>query len=404
MTELAVVRCVFRWLILVLVCNAGFACRAEVFVLTNGGRISGELVNRNEKPRKQYIIKMAGEGQITLAASQVEQVLNHRPEEDEYERIRPAYPDTAEGQWALAEWCRQQKLSVERETHLKRIIELDPNHVEARHALGYVQIEGKWTTQDAKMIEQGYKRYKGRWMLQQQIDLIESKKKQETAQQEWAQNIKRWRGWLGTDREGQALEKFQNIADPMAIKALVKGLRDDQSVQARMIYIDVLAKIETTEAAMALAINSLDDPDVEVRLTCLDRLQTEKRPEIVSYYVGKLRHKDNPVVNLAGVALGRMKDPSTVGPLIDALVTTHQFKIPKAGGDNSTSSTFSNAPGGGGYSFGGGPKIISKQIPNQAVLDALVAITGQNFEFNPDAWRHWYAAQKKPENIDARRD
>jgi len=38
------------------------------------------------------------------------------------------------------------------------------------------------------------------------------------------------------------------------------------------------------------------------------------------------------------------------------------------------------------------------------VLDALTAITGQNFGFNQAAWRRWYAAQKKPETIDARRD
>ena len=100
-----------------LVLNAGFACRAEVFVLVNGGRISGELLNRQESPRKQYLVKVAGEGQITLAASQVEQVLKRRPEEEEYEKIRPAYPDTIEGQWALAEWCRQKRLPLERETH-----------------------------------------------------------------------------------------------------------------------------------------------------------------------------------------------------------------------------------------------------------------------------------------------
>ena len=392
----------FRLLIVVLVFLTGYACRAEEFLLANGGRISGELVNRKESPRKQYIIKVAGGGQITLAVSQVEEVLNHRPEEDEYEKIRPAYPDTVEGQWALAEWCRQRKMPLERETHLKRIIELDPNHADARRALGYVQVGGQWATQDELKVESGYKRYKGRWMLPQQIEIIEGKKKLEAAQQEWSQNIKRWRGWLDTDREEQALENFRNIADPMAVKALVKGLRDDGSAPARMIYIDALAKINTPEAVMGLAVASIEDPVEEVRLTCLDRLQSEKRPEIVSYYVSKLRDKNNPTVNLAGVALGRMKDPVSIGPLINALVTTHKFKIPKPGGDGGMSASFGN--GSGGLSVGGGPKIVSKQFANPAVLDALTAVTGQNFEFDQAAWRQWHAAQKKPETIDARRD
>ena len=93
-------------------------------------------------------------------------------------------------------------------------------------------------------------------------------------------------------------------------------------------------------------------------------------------------------------------------PLIDALVTTHKFKIPKAGGDNSTTTTFGNGPGGkgGGMTMGGGPTIISKKFANQPVLDALAAITGVNFTFDQAAWKRWYAAQKKTETIDPRRD
>ncbi len=399
-------RYIFRWLMLVFALNAGFACRAEVFVLANGGRITGELLNRQENPRKQYIVKVAGEGQITLAASQVDQVLKRRPEEDEYEKIRPAYPDTIEGQWALAEWCRQKRLPIERETHLKRIIELDPNQIDARRALGYVQIDGQWTTRDELMIERGYKRYKNRWMLSQEIELIESKARMENARQEWFQNIKRWRGWLGADRDSQARENFANIADPMAVKALLVNLRDDNSIPARLIYVEALAKISSPEAAMGLAVAAIEDPAEEVRLSCLDRLQSEKRPDVVAYFVSKLRAKDNPTVNLAGIALGRMKDPSAIGPLIDSLLTTHKFKIPKPGGEGSMTTTFGKGPGGSGsgMSMGGGPTIISKQFANQAVLDALAAITGQNFSFDQAAWKRWNAGQKKPETIDARRD
>jgi hypothetical protein len=399
-------RLFLRCSILVLVVNAGFACRAEVFVLVNGGRISGELLNRQQSPRKQYIVKVPGEGQITLAASQVEQVLKRKPEEEEYERIRPAYPDTIEGQWALAEWCRQKRLPLERETHLKRMIELDPNQIDARRALGYIQSDGQWTTQEELQIERGYKLYKGHWMLPQAIELLETKAKQENARQEWFQNIKRWRGWLGTDRDAQARENFGNITDPMAVKALLLNMRDEPLVPVRLIYVEALAKINSPEAAMGLAVAAIEDREPEVRQTCLDRLQTEKRPEIVTYFVSKLRARDNPTVNLAGVALGRMKDPSSIGPLIDALVTTHKFKIPKAGGDGSTTTTFGGGPGGkgGGMTMGSGPSTFSRQLPNQAVLDALAAITGQNFSFDQTSWRRWYAAQKKPETIDPRRD
>ena len=53
---------------------------------------------------------------------------------------------------------------------------------------------------------------------------------------------------------------------------------------------------------------------------------------------------------------------------------------------------------------GNQPKVFSVPMQNQAVLDALVALTGQNFGFNPRAWHAWFNAQKKAEAVNARRD
>ena len=118
-------------------------------------------------------------------------------------------------------------------------------------------------------------------------------------------------------------------------------------------------------------------------------------------------------MNLAAIGLGRMKDPSAIGPLIDALVTVHKFKIVKPGGDNAMSGTFgtgprgSGAPSGGiGMSAGGGPTHHPpKHQPIRPCWMRLVALTGQNFNFDKQAWKYWYAAQKKaPASLDARRD
>ena len=136
-------------------------------------------------------------------------------------------------------------------------------------------------------------------------------------------------------------------------------------------------------------------------------------PEVVSYYIGQLRSKDNIIVNRAGYALGRLKDPSAISPLIDALVTVHKFKV-TTGNPGSMSTTFSNGPSGsgavggmGGMGFGmggGGPKIYSVPKQNQAVLDSLVTLTKQNFVFDQRAWRAWYNTQKKAEVGASRRD
>lgn len=384
---------------------AGQAAVAEVFILSSGGRVTGQLLNPDETPRKNFVIKTSAGARITLDRAQVKKVLYTRPEELEYERIRPSYPDTVEGQWALAEWCREKRLTPRRKTHLRRVIELEPNHVETRQALGYSQIDGKWKTQEEVMIERGYRRYKGRWRTQQEIELMESRRKVDVAQKEWAQKIKRWRDWLRGDRFLAGQKNILAIKDPHAVAALARNLQDDPVPQARIMYVEALGNIGTPEAVQVLAVCSIKDEIEEVRLTCLDYLEKKNSPEVVAYYVGELRSKDNQVVNLAAFALGRMKDPSAIGPLIGALVTVHKYKVSK-GSPGSTTATFptGNTPGGPTLALNEGPKIIEYPHKNQQVLDALTALTGQNFDFNQRAWWYWYAAQKKQANPDARRD
>ena len=73
------------------------------------------------------------------------------------------------------------------------------------------------------------------------------------------------------------------------------------------------------------------DGDREVRTTALEQLESLKSPQLVAYYVKKLRDKDNVIVNRAARGLGVMKDPSAIGPLIDALVTMHKHQTAAAG-------------------------------------------------------------------------
>lgn len=383
---------------------AGRPAIAEEFVLSNGGQISGEWLNRDETPRKTFVIETSAGARITLDRSQVKQVLYTRPQELEYARIRPSFPDTVEGQWTLAEWCRTERLTEQRRTHLRRVIELDPDHLQARRALGYGQINGKWQTQQEAMIERGYQLYKGRWRTPQEIELLESQRKIELAEKQWAGKLGHWRDWLEDERAQQGRANILAIKDPHAVAALARNLQNDRSPQARVLYLEVLANIGTPEAIKVLAACSIEDPVEEVRLTCLDYLEKEKRPDVVAYYVGKLRSKDNRVVNLAAVGLGRMKDPSAVGPLIAALITGHKYKL-STGSPGAMSATFptGNTPGGGGLAMNQKPKIVSVQHRNQAVLDALVALTGQNFDFNPRVWADWHASQKQRVKLDARR-
>lgn len=386
---------------------AAAGARADIFVLHDGGQVRGELVNKDESPRKSYLVKTATGGHVKLTVDQVKSVEPQTETQQQYDRERWKYDDTVEDQWKLAEWCHENKLFRERKEHLERILSLDTNHVEARHALGYSEIGGKWVNEKEYMESQGYVRYKGKWMTRQEVDLIEQADKNELAEKDWIKKLKRWRGWLDDDKSVEGRKSILAIEDPYAAKALLLGLTNERVREVKLLYVEALAHINTPNALNVLVEASMDNPDEEVRIACLDKIVRARYAGAVATYVQKLKSSDNAVVNRAGAALASMKDPSSVGPLIDSLVTTHKFKFvpPNPGQISSTFGTGGTGGGPGGFSFGQPKeKIVKKNLPNQAVLDALVTITGQNFNYDVKAWKYWFAAQKKPATLDARRD
>jgi hypothetical protein len=105
-----------------------------------------------------------------------------------------------------------------------------------------------------------------------------------------------------------------------------------------------------------------------------------------------------------------LKNTGAVGPLIDALVTSHKYMIQPVGasGPGSINASFDKTGksiGGGGLGVNNKPRIIRRDIRNQEVLATLVALTeGANYEFDERAWKKWFAAQKPNVGGDTRRD
>jgi hypothetical protein len=370
--------------------------------------VEGTVLNPNETPREKYIIRTKTGGEVILTKDLIKEVQQQSAIQQEYEKIRPKYPDTVDGQWALAEWCRERYQTELRRRHLERVIELDADHKRARAALGYQWERGEWRTRDSIMQSRGYvKDAAGAWRLPQEIEDKAKKDEQKRAEARWFAEIKRHRAALAdaNDPQGQAdaARALSAIVDPNAVPVIKKQLEVEENPVVRKLYIQMLAQINTPAAIQLVARGSLEDPVEELRLTCLDFLAKEPRPAVTSFYVERLRSKDNVQVNRAAIALARMKDPAAIRPLIDALVTRHQFKVVTGGGPGSMGAGFGN-DGGGSFSAGGGPRLVSRDIPNAAVRDALSVLSdGKDFDFNEVAWKNWYAAQKKGPALDARR-
>src|SRR5262245_30066833 len=79
------------------ICGAA-STRADIYVLTSGGQVRGELVNPTESPRKQYVIRTDDGATVTIDQKQLKQIMPRSAAEAEYEKVRPTFDDTVDGQ------------------------------------------------------------------------------------------------------------------------------------------------------------------------------------------------------------------------------------------------------------------------------------------------------------------
>jgi hypothetical protein len=388
------------------VCAATRA-RADVFRLESGGQIEGEWLNQAEQPLTRYLVRTADGVTLTLAVHQVKEAVRQSPAELEYRKVAPTIADTLDAHWSLAEWCHKSGLTKQREAHLRRMVELDPNHQQARYALGYQFLKGEWISRSDFRRQEGYEFYKGKWRTPQEIEILETAARIELAEKDWLIKLRRWRANLNEpDKAKLAYESLVAIRDPVAVKPLGELFARERARPVKLLYADILASIQSDAAIGVLVERTLADFDEEVFYYCLDKLVKLQPPHAADPFVAALKDASNFRVNRAAVALGKLNDPSTVSPLIDALITQHVRVTPGRAGPNATTTAFSDS--GTFMKQNEGPHVQIVHTQNQQVLDALSKMTGASFGFDQRAWRYWHAQEKiareagKPA-IDARR-
>src|SRR5690606_18263980 len=115
---------------------------------------------------------------------------------------------------------------------------------------------------------------------------------------------------------------------------LVKNFQDEEDKRLRSMYISVLENISGPKPVPALVQQSLHDVDYQLRYAAMNAIPPDQFENATSLYVRELNHELNAVVRRAGKALERMADERVVPELIEALITTHRYRvaIPDSGG------------------------------------------------------------------------
>ncbi len=396
--------------------------RADLVKLNNGGELRGKIVSSGEG--KQWIrLETLTGAVIVVERNQTQFVTMRSLVVEEYESRTRRVDEAWESHWDLSEWCRQHGLTKQREIHLRRVTELDPQHEKAQLALGRVWHQGSWVDRDQLMASQGYVKYKNKYITSQELEVIEKTADELQRERGWFQKIRLWHGWLdgsNSDRNRQAIAELKGLEDPNSATAIIKFLAADPRAEVRELSVAILVKISGNKAIFGLVKLALFDEASEVRTAAMAGIGQEYYQHAQSAFVQALRSEYNTVVCRAAVALGQIGDKNTIGPLIDALVTAHHYQVT------------TDVPANQTYSFNTDGSFASNSPPipasvmaavrtgqmlpptiapsndvtpkktvtirvehyNTDVLEALEKLTKQNFGYDKRTWGLWWAAEK----------
>ncbi len=404
-----VAACLFTWLVAV----HPHTVLGDLFYFKDGRVLAGRVANKSQEKvgdtlETVWAVELEPGTFIKIYESSLED--NGRQplkdgEQEYFEKVK-SIPETAEAHFLLAGWCTANKLHDLAKAHYLRVLDIEPNHGNARATLGFTKDEnGRWVVLNDVMREKrGKVQFKGRWQFPESVALERAKEERLANIAAATKDIFRWHNDAirsSGNRQAQALENLNKVEDPLsslAFAELLQGSKRPNVVPAplpmRLLYVQLLGRLQTFDAAQALSHASVTDADSQVRNAALDQLQTFGREVAQPIYLNYLNSEVNAYVNLAAEGLGQLGGEECVLPLISALNTSHKQK---SGGGNPNVSTQ-------GLAFGGKEKIEWVEYQNPGVLGTLSQMTRQNFNFDENAWMSWYASIYAPPAQDLRRD
>ena len=398
--------------------------RGDLVKLNNGGELRGKIDPSGDHKQQIRIETLTG-AIVVVERSETQFITTRSAAVEEYETRARRVEDTVEGHWELAEWCRQRGLTKQRETQLIRLTEISPDHDKAQSILGRVWHQGAWIDRDELMTSQGYVKYKNKYITPQELEVIENTAEELERERSWFQKVRLWHGWLDghhENRRPQGLSNLKAIDDPNAAPAVIKFLANDSRIAIRELGVSILCKVSGAKAIGGLVKLALFDEATEIRTAALEGIGRPNYERAQKAFITALKNDSNLVVCRAAVALGQIGDINAIGPLIDALVTTHVYQVAMDIPNNqtysfSTDGNFASntpaVPPGVMAAVRAGQllppvfvqasdtpappkKMVNVRIEhyNTETLNALGRLTHQNFGYDKRTWQLWWAAEK----------
>jgi len=168
---------------IVVIALAAVPVFADDVYLEGGGQITGEIVEQTED---SVTVDIGGGGTITAHMSNVVHIEKSISPLQEYRARAGKIPaGDAEAWRELARWATGEALSSQAGKAYSQVVAILPDDQEANRALGRVQVDGRWVTEEESYLARGYVKFENEWMTpgERQAILTDRQARQEADRQ-----------------------------------------------------------------------------------------------------------------------------------------------------------------------------------------------------------------------------
>lgn len=151
---------------------------ADEVHLKGGGRISGVVVEQTA----ENVTVDIGAGKMTVRMSTVLKIEKSTSPLQEYRaRAEAIAAGDAEAWRELAKWAQGSSLATQAREAWSEVAAIVPGDPEANRALGRVELDGSWVTEEESYLARGFVEFEGEWMMPAERQAILAERSAEEA-------------------------------------------------------------------------------------------------------------------------------------------------------------------------------------------------------------------------------